>query len=472
MQTRAPLVVLALLASASFGAQGVSLSGLVGNILGQPLSGVGIRLGRTGLTATSDASGNWSLAGQVDLAVSPWSRTRTVASRLVLENGRLVVRFDSRNALGQNPSTAVPGASSSMVPATRALADSAAVDTLYYSWKGAVVDKQPLLRWNASGLKEYIDTTGVGGTPVTPGASGIAMAHPIPLASLGQYVAGMKKIPARNRTFLMGLKDSLQEWDVLSQPQHPVSFSYDWYMDSTGVTAREYGRVLTWAITQGYAEVVTDNSNGGRGLYSCTDSIRLLATLIPYGGGSSNRYLGWNEKTSMLEAPSAQDYPMIDGSWYGAVFYANMKSLMAGLETVYDLRTWTIDYAKDGYRLPTEAEWEYSARSGTTTLYYWGDSATYIDKYAITTGYWSVASARPNAYGLYDMIGNGEEWCNDRGGRFPSASLQIDPIGPVNNGSVLDSTRVNRGAGSNRIGIRGYGNADGAKNFRLVLPLR
>ena len=318
MKTPAPFVLLTLLVSASFGAQGVSLSGLVGNILGQPLSSVGIRLGRTGLTATSDASGNWSLAGQVDLAVSPWSRTRTVASRLAIENGRLVVRFDGRNALGQNPSTAVPGTSSSMVPAARALADSAAVDTLYYSWKGAVVDKQPLLRWNASGLKEYIDTTGVGGTPVTPGASGIAMAHPIPLASLGQYVAGMKKIPARNRTFLMGLKDSIEEWDDLSQPLHPVSFSYDWYMDSTGVTAREYGRVLTWAIAQGYAAVETDD-DAARGLYSRTDSIRLLATLIPYGGGSSNRYLGWNEKTSMLEAPSAQDYPMIDGTWYGAV---------------------------------------------------------------------------------------------------------------------------------------------------------
>lgn len=468
MTPRFLIVALGLQTVGVFGAQSVSISGSTGNILGQPLAGVGVRLGRVGLSTTSDASGNWSLVGEVNLAVrSDVSSRRNREATLQFENGHPSLRFGDNDALGRNRASP-PG--SSMALAGRVAADSVAVDTIHYSWKGAVVDKQPLMGWQVTGLKEYIDTTGVG-TTVTPGPSGVAMPHPIPLADFPKHTTGMKKIPARNRTFQMGLKDSMQKWDELSQPQHPVSFSYDWYMDSTEVTAREYGRIMTWAITQGHAIVKTE-ADGSRGLYSAKDSIVVLATLIPNGGGSSNRYLGWNTQTKTLEAPSSQDYPMVDGNWYGAILYANIKSLMAGLEPVYDTRTWKVDYSKNGFRLPSEAEWEYSARSGTTTHYYWGDSITYISKYAITTGYWAVASARPNSYGLYDMVGNGGEYCNDRGGRFTSAAIQIDPIGPAADGSVFDPTRVMRGFGSDRIGVRMYGNGTETGNFRLVLPVR
>jgi formylglycine-generating enzyme required for sulfatase activity len=188
--------------------------------------------------------------------------------------------------------------------------------------------------------------------------------------------------------------------------------------------------------------------------------------------GSSSRYLSFNALTNTFAPAFSQNYPMVDGTWFGAAYFANLKSLKHGLEPVYDTKTWFPDYRKNGYRLPTEAEWEYSARAGTKTLYYWGDSTTNISKYAITSGYWAVADARPNAYGLYDMVGNSEDWCNDKAGDY-TAAAQIDPIGPAFNGTKSDSARIMRGGGGDPIPTRYFMLISSAsRGFRLVLPAR
>ena len=82
-----------------------------------------------------------------------------------------------------------------------------------------------------------------------------------------------------------------------------------------------------------------------------------------------------------------------------------------------------------GYRLPTEAEWEYACRAGTTTEYSYGDSVTKSDANIDGNRIKTVGNYKPNAFGLYDMHGNVSEWCNDWKANYPAGAI-TDPKGP------------------------------------------
>ena len=92
-----------------------------------------------------------------------------------------------------------------------------------------------------------------------------------------------------------------------------------------------------------------------------------------------------------------------------------------------------------GYRLPTEAEWEYACRAGTTTAYSYGDNLTKSDANIDGDSIKAVGSYRPNAFGLYDMHGNVWEWCNDWYGSLQDGEV-TDP-----KGAATGSSRVLRG---------------------------
>jgi formylglycine-generating enzyme required for sulfatase activity len=212
---------------------------------------------------------------------------------------------------------------------------------------------------------------------------------------------------------------------------HEVSFTFDFWMDTTEVTQAEYKSIA---------------------------------------GNIYSMFLGDNNPVDVI-------------GFEVAARYCNAKSRKNGLEEVYDTVTWTIDYSKNGYRLPTEAEWEYACRAGTTTDTYWGTGN--VDDYG-----WSrnnrdafstrpVAQKLPNAFGLYDMNGNVWEYCNDLYSHQYTAGPQTDPAGPatgeyhVMRGGCIDSNleiltstvRVNPYIPDKEYGRIGWG-------FRVVLPVK
>jgi sulfatase modifying factor 1 len=132
---------------------------------------------------------------------------------------------------------------------------------------------------------------------------------------------------------------------------------------------------------------------------------------------------------------SAARLPAVDVRWDDAIAFCNKLSEREGYRPCYRRRfgRWVCDWRADGYRLPTEAEWEYACRAGTTTRYSFGQDPARLDAYAWfadnANSPQPVASKRPNSWGLYDMHGNVSEWCWDWSGPYAVQTV-TDPHGP------------------------------------------
>jgi formylglycine-generating enzyme required for sulfatase activity len=211
-------------------------------------------------------------------------------------------------------------------------------------------------------------------------------------------------------------------------PVHSVTLS-PFYMSAYEITYAQWVKVKNWAEANGY----TFNARGGKGSED-------------YGG---------------LQDDS---HPVTEIEWYDAVLWCNALSEMEGRTPAYytlaarsevyrsgrpDIENDWVDWTADGYRLPTEAEWEYAGRAGTFTEYSFGNSTTgseanYWDSGdSYDNGTTPVGNYTANPLGLYDMQGNVWEWCWDWYGPY-EAGPGSDPKGPVSG-----SDRVVRGGGWN-----------------------
>jgi formylglycine-generating enzyme required for sulfatase activity len=154
--------------------------------------------------------------------------------------------------------------------------------------------------------------------------------------------------------------------------------------------------------------------------------------------------------------------PVENVTWFDAIRFCNARSAREGLTAAYTISGETVAWnrAANGYRLPTEAEWEYACRAGTATPFNIGNNIT--DREANCYNHYGynnnssgrvtggsrgrttpVNSYRANPWGLFDMHGNAADWCWDWYGEYSTAA-QTNPAGPA-----AGTLRVNRGGGWN-----------------------
>jgi formylglycine-generating enzyme required for sulfatase activity len=283
-------------------------------------------------------------------------------------------------------------------------------------------------------------------------------------------------------TFEMG--DNLGNGASDERPVHTVTVD-SFYMGKYEITNGQYRDYLNSALGQGLITVtsgVVYKAGSGTSYPYCDTSTSSSYSQIAYSGGV------FSVRTK--NGRNMSNDPMVQVSWYGAADYCNWRSQQDEYEQCYNFADWTCDFSKKGYRLATEAEWEYAARGGlagrrfprgdtisqtqanfrSSTFSYdvspvkniyhplWNDGiypltspVGFFDgtmKYKTdyqwpgsATSYQTTSGG--NSYGLYDMTGNVLEWCNDwyeDDYYMGRPNPDVNPTGPIS-----DSSRVIRG---------------------------
>jgi formylglycine-generating enzyme required for sulfatase activity len=232
-------------------------------------------------------------------------------------------------------------------------------------------------------------------------------------------------------TFTMG--NTWGDGDSDEKPTHSVTLS-SFYMSNYEITNAQVTEAYNWALGQGKLTVSSSSVRNNEG--NAQELLDLDA---------SDCQISYNGSQLIVES-GREDYPAIEISWYGAAAYCNYLSEKKGYNRVYDLSDWSVNLSAKGYRLPTEAEWEYAARGGNNSngyKYSGSDNIEDVAWYGSNSGgsTRTVGTKQGNELGLYDMSGNVWEWCNDwYGSSYYSSSPSNNPPGPASG-----STRVLRG---------------------------
>ena len=250
--------------------------------------------------------------------------------------------------------------------------------------------------------------------------------------------------------------DTLRAWGILDTAYHLAGRSLPQVQDKTRAAAREALRALNPArdsfLQARYFPVMLDIPGGIFDMGDDDEKPVRKVTLTAFKMAQTET-TWWQyalycrvKGITLPAAPSwgrLGDNPVVNVSWEDAVEYANWLSEREGLQKAIaggDGKPYTIDL-RAGYRLPTEAEWEYAARADGNTPYAGSKVIDEVAWYSDNSGgrTRSVGGKAPNALGLYDMSGNVWEWTWDWYGKYPPEA-QINPVGPG-----VGSYRVLRG---------------------------
>jgi formylglycine-generating enzyme required for sulfatase activity len=239
--------------------------------------------------------------------------------------------------------------------------------------------------------------------------------------SLDEGLDGWSLITAG--AFTMGSPDTEIGRDF-DEVLHEVTLTRDFYMKQTEVTHAQVAEVMNWALDEGLVTVTIEYTTGRKVRDAQNND---LLVVHHDAGGSEIGYDG----TDLIPLPGAGDIPCAYISFIGAMAYCNFLSQMEGLTPAFSYTSASdaiMNPDASGYRLPTDAEWEYACRAGAGTAYYTGDiTATGCDLItALDSAGWycynkdagqalprTGALKQANAWGLYDMHGNLYEWCFD-----------------------------------------------------------
>ncbi len=238
-------------------------------------------------------------------------------------------------------------------------------------------------------------------------------------------------------TFIMG--DGVA-W--CGKDEHQVTLTHDFWIGQYEVTNQEYLDLVQWAYDRGYVTAtsasVRDNLDGSTKELVDLDSYYCEIAFSDGVFSLRNAGHGLNG-----------DHPMKEVSWHGAAAYCDWLSLSEGFPRAYNHSHWKCGpegnpYAATGYRLPTDAEWEYVAQWDDERIHPWGNETTtcslanFRDSNTGPCVGWTSpvgrypAGAQPNLTDLvYDLSGNVEEWANDLWTCKLGTSPQTDPPGPV-----------------------------------------